>query len=44
MNRLPVGTRITQNTTVTLPGHSVPVPIGQLVSRLTRAASLSPRV
>ncbi|MFI6244561.1 hypothetical protein ACIBEF_32580, partial [Micromonospora sp. NPDC050795] len=34
LNRLPVGTRITRNTTVMLPGHTVPVPIGQLVNRL----------
>ncbi|MFI6244530.1 hypothetical protein ACIBEF_32370, partial [Micromonospora sp. NPDC050795] len=34
LNRLPVGTRIVRDATVTLPGYSVPVPIGQLVSRL----------
>ncbi|MFI6244494.1 hypothetical protein ACIBEF_32150, partial [Micromonospora sp. NPDC050795] len=44
LNSLPVGTRIKGNTTVTLPGHSVPVPIGQLVSRLRDASAGGGRV
>ncbi|MFI6244504.1 hypothetical protein ACIBEF_32220, partial [Micromonospora sp. NPDC050795] len=44
LNRLPVGTRITGNTTVMLPGHPVPVPIGQLVSRLRSIAAGGGRV
>ncbi|MFI6244515.1 hypothetical protein ACIBEF_32280, partial [Micromonospora sp. NPDC050795] len=44
LNRLPVGTPITQNTTVTLPGHTVPVPIGSLVSRLRDSSAGGGRV
>ncbi|MFI6244519.1 hypothetical protein ACIBEF_32300, partial [Micromonospora sp. NPDC050795] len=44
LNRLPVGTRITHDTTVTLPGHSVPVPIGPLVNRLRNASATGGRV
>ncbi|MFI6244563.1 hypothetical protein ACIBEF_32590, partial [Micromonospora sp. NPDC050795] len=44
LNRLPVGTRIKGNTTVTLPGHLVPVPIGQLVIRLRSASASGGRV
>ncbi|MFI6244528.1 hypothetical protein ACIBEF_32360, partial [Micromonospora sp. NPDC050795] len=43
LNRLPVGTRITPNTTVTLPGHPDPVPIGNLVSRLRNASATGGR-
>ncbi|MFI6244557.1 hypothetical protein ACIBEF_32560, partial [Micromonospora sp. NPDC050795] len=43
LNRLPVGTPITGNTTVTLPGHTVPVPIGQLVSTLRNIAATGGR-
>ncbi|MFI6244523.1 hypothetical protein ACIBEF_32330, partial [Micromonospora sp. NPDC050795] len=44
LNSLPVGTHITQNTTVTLPGHTVPVPIGQLVNTLRSTAATAGRV
>ncbi|MFI6244548.1 hypothetical protein ACIBEF_32490, partial [Micromonospora sp. NPDC050795] len=44
LNRLPVGTPITGNTTVPLPGHLVPVPIGQLVIRLRSIAANGGRV
>ncbi|MFI6244496.1 hypothetical protein ACIBEF_32165, partial [Micromonospora sp. NPDC050795] len=44
LNRLPAGTRITGNTTVTLPGHPVPVPIGPLVKRLRDTAATGGRV
>ncbi|MFI6244242.1 hypothetical protein ACIBEF_30710 [Micromonospora sp. NPDC050795] len=43
LNRLPAGTSITHNTTVTLPGHTVPVPIGQLVRRLRNASATGGR-
>ncbi|MFI6244482.1 hypothetical protein ACIBEF_32040 [Micromonospora sp. NPDC050795] len=44
LNRLPAGTRITRNTTVTLPGHPVPVPIGQLVNKLRDTSANGGRV
>ncbi|MFI6244547.1 hypothetical protein ACIBEF_32485, partial [Micromonospora sp. NPDC050795] len=44
LNTLPVGTRITGNTTVMLPGRTVPVPIGQLVKRLRDIAAFGGRV
>ncbi|MFI6244490.1 hypothetical protein ACIBEF_32110 [Micromonospora sp. NPDC050795] len=44
LNSLPVGTRIMHNTTVTLPGHSVPVPIGQLVNTLRNSSATGGRM